>query len=349
MPSQEPSIQDKGFRTSMFGGFDKNDVLAYMNALANETQQRELELQQTIDELNERLDTCKKDQTSARIYTEQLQKELNQANQRAEKAEKASAEAKAKLEDAQDQLKTLQGKFKECQQAGRAWQFRCHDLEKQVKEMEDMIPKGGMPAPRQPEPEAPPKPREQPAPEPPAPVAPSPVAPASVPPAPAGSVTEQARVEARKILADARLTAESAERRLREQEEAQKARMAEHATALEAGVLLLRDRLARVDERLNSASMDLENATGAIYQALDDTKQDLDSLGADLRSFGQGDLPEPAAHADPAALRAKVAPRRVRPVRQPAPPAPVKRLRRAARGQRPVSQELGEALDRLDK
>ena len=165
MPSQEPSIQDKGFRTSMFGGFDKNDVLAYMNALANETQQRELELQQTIDELNERLDTCKKDQTSARIYTEQLQKELNQANQRAEMAEKASAEAKAKLEDAQDQLKTLQGKFKECQQAGRAWQFRCHDLEKQVKEMEDMIPKGGMPAPRQPEPEAPPKPREQPAPE----------------------------------------------------------------------------------------------------------------------------------------------------------------------------------------
>ena len=51
MPSQEPSIQDKGFRTSMFG-FDKNDVLAYMNALANETQQREVELQQTIDELN---------------------------------------------------------------------------------------------------------------------------------------------------------------------------------------------------------------------------------------------------------------------------------------------------------
>ena len=95
--------------------------------------------------------------------------------------------------------------------------------------------------------------------------------------------------------------------------------------------------------------MDLENATGAIYQALDDTKQDLDSLGADLRSFGQGSLPDPAAAADPAAPRAKVAPRRVRPVRQPAPPAPVKRLRRAARGQRPVSQELGEALDRLDK
>ena len=42
MPSMEPPVQEKGFRTSMLG-FDKNDVLAYMNALANETQQRELE------------------------------------------------------------------------------------------------------------------------------------------------------------------------------------------------------------------------------------------------------------------------------------------------------------------
>lgn len=349
MPSQEPSIQDKGFRTSMFGGFDKNDVLAYMNALANETQQRELELQQTIDELNEELATYKKDQTSSRIYAEQLQKELNQANQRADKAEQAAADAKSKLEDAQEQLKTLQGKFKDCQQAGRAWQFRCHDLEKQVEEMEAMIPKGGMPAPKQPEPQPAPPPPPTPTP-PPAPAAPS-------VPAPTGSVTEQARVEAKKILADARLSAENAERRLREQEEEQKARMAEHATALEAGVLLLRDRLARVDERLNSASLDLENATGAIYQALDDTKQDLDSLGADLRSFGQGQAPSaspaPAAPAAPAEgaptppARAKVSPRRVRPVRQPAPAAPVKRLRRSARGQRPVSQELGEALDRL--
>lgn len=347
MPSQEPSIQDKGFRTSMFGGFDKNDVLAYMNALANETQQRELELQQTIDELNEELATYKKDQTSSRIYAEQLQKELNQANQRADKAEQAAADAKSKLEDAQEQLKTLQGKFKDCQQAGRAWQFRCHDLEKQVEEMEAMIPKGGMPAPKPPEPQPAPPPAPAPAPV----SAPTP-APANVA---AGSVTEQARVEARKILADARLSAENAERRLREQEEEQKARMAEHATALEAGVLLLRDRLARVDERLSSASLDLENATGAIYQALDDTKQDLDSLGADLRSFGQGQTPGyatvsavPADAVPASAARAKVSPRRVRPVRQPAPPAPVKRLRRSARGQRPVSQELGEALDRLD-
>ena len=148
--------------------------------------------------------------------------------------------------------------------------------------------------------------------------------------------------------------AETAERRLREEAEAQRARMAEHAEALAAGVQLLRDRLARVDDRLNSASMDLENATGAIYQALDDTKRDLDALGADLRTFGRetapavpAQPPAPARQAEPP--RAKATPRRVRPVRQPAPPEPVKRLRRAARGQRPVSQELGEALDRLDK
>ena len=35
MPSEPMNIQEQGFRSSLFG-FDKNDVLAYMNALANE-------------------------------------------------------------------------------------------------------------------------------------------------------------------------------------------------------------------------------------------------------------------------------------------------------------------------
>jgi len=220
------------------------------------------------------------------------------------------------------------------------------DLQKQVDGMEAMIPNGGMPAARKPEPEPAPAPAETPA-------------PAPVPP-PATPVDLQARIEARKILADARLSAETAERRLREEAEAQRARMAEHAEALAAGVQLLRDRLARVDDRLNSASMDLENATGAIYQALDDTKRDLDALGADLRTFGRetapavpAQPPAPARQAEPP--RAKATPRRVRPVRperpQPSAPAndPAKRLRRTARSQRPVSQELGDALRRLDK
>ena len=33
MPSESMNIQEQGFRSSMFGGFDKNDVLAYMNTL----------------------------------------------------------------------------------------------------------------------------------------------------------------------------------------------------------------------------------------------------------------------------------------------------------------------------
>ena len=316
MPLQEPSIQEKGFRTSVLG-FDKNDVLAYMNALANETQQRELELQQTIDQLNTQLD--------------KLQQELNQANARAEAAEKAGSDAVTKLADAESRAAALQSKLKDCQQAGYEWQFRCRDLQKQVDEMEAMIPKGGMPAARKPEPEPAPAPAETPA-------------PAPVPP-PATPVDLQARIEARKILADARLSAETAERRLREEAEAQRARMAEHAEALAAGVQLLRDRLARVDDRLNSASMDLENATGAIYQALDDTKRDLDALGADLRTFGRETAP--AVPAQPPAPARQVRPERP----QPSAPAndPAKRLRRTARSQRPVSQELGDALRRLDK
>lgn len=350
MPSKEPPIQEKGFRTSMLG-FDKNDVLAYMNALANETQQRELEYQQTIDELKTQLEKLKKDQANARRCVEKLQAELTQATQRAETAEKAGSDAVTKLHDAEERAAGYQSKYKECQQSILELQFQKRDLEKQIEEMEAMIPKGGMPTMA-----ATPVPKTVPA-----TPAPEPVKPVvEETPAPVVNVTEEARIEAKKILADARLNAEAAERRLRQQESDQKARMEDNARALAAGVQLLRDRLTRVDEKLASASMDLENATGAIYQALDDTSSDLESLGADMRSFGKlrpaakpAAAPQasasPAEQATPAAppARAKVSPRRVRPS-QPT-PEPVRRLRRTAAPSRPVSEELGDALDRLDK
>ena len=342
MPSKEPPVQEKGFRTSMLG-FDKNDVLAYMNALANETQQRELEYQQTIEELNAQIEKLKKDQSNARRCVEKLQAELNQATQRAETAEKAGSDAVTKLRDAEERAAGYQGKYKECQQSILELQFQKRDLEKQVEEMEAMIPKGGMPTMA-----ATPVPAPAPVPEP----APEPVKP-EIPAAPVPvNVTEQARIEAKKILADARLNAESAERRLRQQEEDQKARMADNARSLAAGVQLLRDRLARVDEKLVSASMDLENATGAIYQALDDTSTDLESLGADMRAFGKLRPAAPAAETvptPPAPARAKVSPRRVRPVQSQPAQDPAKRLRRSPAAVRSVSEELGDALDRLDK
>ena len=45
MPSEAKNIQEQGFRSSLFG-FDKNDVLAYMNALADEAQQHEMQYEQ---------------------------------------------------------------------------------------------------------------------------------------------------------------------------------------------------------------------------------------------------------------------------------------------------------------
>ena len=51
MPSDSMNIQEQGFRSRMFGGFDKNDVLAYMNTLANEAQQHELEYQEKLHQL----------------------------------------------------------------------------------------------------------------------------------------------------------------------------------------------------------------------------------------------------------------------------------------------------------
>ena len=44
MPSSQTlsALQEKGFRTT-FRGFDKNDVLAYLNALDNENRQHSAE------------------------------------------------------------------------------------------------------------------------------------------------------------------------------------------------------------------------------------------------------------------------------------------------------------------
>ena len=107
----------------------------------------------------------------------------------------------------------------------------------------------------------------------------------------------EAKLEAGKILADARLYAESAEKELKQQADSQKNRMAENARSIASGVMLVRERLARVDERLSAATLDLDGLTQAIYQALDQTEAELKELGTDMRSFAQGtpetDLPAP--------------------------------------------------------
>ena len=95
-----------------------------------------------------------------------------------------------------------------------------------------------------------------------------------------------------------RLYAESAERELKQQAETQKNRMAENARSIASGVMLVRERLARVDERLSAATLDLDGLTQAIYQALDQTEAELKDLGTDMRSFAQGtpetDIPAPS-------------------------------------------------------
>ena len=176
-----------------------------------------------------------------------------------------------------------------------------------------------------------------------------------VPAAPVNTDTPaEARLEARRILADARITAENAETRLAEQADEQKRRMADNARGIAAGVMVLRDRLARVDARLDAASLDLENATAAIYEALSQTEDDLRALGVEMSEFRHA--PDatppktPAAPAPPAARQKATA----QAVQRPAQSSRGKgtqhvrpqRLRRT--GRMPVSQELLDALDRLD-
>ena len=115
----------------------------------------------------------------------------------------------------------------------------------------------------------------------------------------------------------------------------------------------LRDRLSRVDARLDAASLDLENATAAIYEALSQTEDDLRALGVEMSEFRHApDAPPkaPASPAPPAARQKATAQAVQRPAQssrskgtQRAKP---QRLRRT--GRMPVSQELLDALDRLE-
>ena len=167
-------------------------------------------------------------------------------------------------------------------------------------------------------------------------------------------------------MADAKLYAESAEKELKQQADTQKSRMAENARSIASGVMLVRDRLARVDQRLSAATLDLDNLTLAIYQALDETEAELKELGVEMRDYAQGtpetDIPvEPVEEPPTPAPAAAPQPQPVPPAQpQAVPPkpekfrvkatphrAPVKPVRRLRSVNRPVSQLLQDQIDRM--
>ena len=305
------NIQEQGFRSSLFG-FDKNDVLAYMNALA-------------------KLDELRSERGTADSRMEALKAELAAATQRADTAEAKRREADEQLETIKKKTASFQSTQRESQKNANIWQLKCHDLQQQVDELQKQL------------------------------TAARALNTAAAPAAPTSDLVREAKLEAGKILADARLYAESAERELKQQAETQKNRMAENARSIASGVMLVRERLARVDERLSAATLDLDGLTQAIYQALDQTEAELKDLGTDMRSFAQGtpetDIPapvppRPAAAAKPAApspekpaehLRVKA---KAQPVHHTAPAAPVHRLRNT---RRPISQLLQDQIDKLGR
>ena len=325
MPSDSMNIQEQGFRSRMFGGFDKNDVLAYMNTLANEAQQHELEYQEKLRQLQSQLDDLRSQRADAEARVDALKAELAAANQRADQAEAKRRESDEQLQKAQAAAEGVQSEHREIQKNANIWQLKCHDLQQQNETLTQQLA-----AARQ----------------------------LNAAPAPTPDVVREAKLEAGKILADARLYADSAEKELKQQADLQKSRMAENARSIASGVMLVRERLARVDERLSAATLDLDGLTQAIYQALDQTEAELKELGTDMRSFAQGtpetdipvSAPRPAAKAaapagDKPAERLRVK-AKAQPVQhKPAAPAPVHRLRNT---RRPVSQLLQDQIDRLN-
>ena len=331
MPSDSMNIQEQGFRSRMFGGFDKNDVLAYMNTLANEAQQHELEYQEKLRQLQAQLDDLRSQRSDAEARIEALKAELAAANQRADLAESKRHESDEQLQKAQSVAESVQSEHREIQKNANIWQLKCHDLQQQNETLTQQLA-----AARQ----------------------------LNAAPAPTPDVVREAKLEAQKILADAKLYAESAEKELKQQADTQKSRMAENARGIASGVMLVRDRLARVDQRLSAATLDLDNLTLAIYQALDETEAELKELGLDMRDYAQG-TPETDIPVEPVEEPPAPAPQPVpqaQPVQQPqaAPPkpekfrvkatphrAPAKPVRRLRSVNRPVSQLLQDQIDRM--
>ena len=97
------------------------------------------------------------------------------------------------------------------------------------------------------------------------------------------------------------------------------------------------------------------DATTALYQALAATEEDFAAFGVQLRRFGDPLPQTPSAPApapgEPVRSKAVAQPvaKRSRPASQPPAAEPVHRLRRPARDRRSVSQELADALNRLDQ
>ena len=336
MPSDSMNIQEQGFRSRMFGGFDKNDVLAYMNTLANEAQQHELEYQEKLRQLQSQLDDLRSQRADAEARVEALKAELAAANQRADQAETKRRESDEQLQKAQAAAENVQSEHREIQKNANIWQLKCHDLQQQNETLTQQLA-----AARQ----------------------------LNAAPAPTPDVVREAKLEAQKILADAKLYAESAEKELKQQADTQKSRMAENARGIASGVMLVRDRLARVDQRLSAATLDLDNLTLAIYQALDETEAELKELGIEMRDYAQGtpetDIPvEPVEEAPVPVPQPVVQAQPAQPVQQPqpqaAPPkpekfrvkatphrAPAKPVRRLRSVNRPVSQLLQDQIDRM--
>lgn len=330
MPSDSMNIQEQGFRSRMFGGFDKNDVLAYMNTLANEAQQHELEYEEKLRQLQSQLDDLRRERGDADARIAALQADLTAATQRADTAEKKRLESEEKLRKLQSAAEASHSEQRELQKNANIWQLKCHDLQQQNETLQQQLA-----AARQ----------------------------LNAAPAPTPDVIREAKLEAQKILADAKLYAESAEKELKQQADTQKSRMAENARGIASGVMLVRDRLARVDQRLSAATLDLDNLTTAIYQALDETEAELKELGTEMRNFAQGtpetDVPAESAEETPAAPAA--APQSAPQVQAPAAPpkpekfrvkatphrAPAKPVRRLRSTSRPVSQLLQDQIDRM--
>ena len=131
MPSDSMNIQEQGFRSRMFGGFDKNDVLAYMNTLANEAQQHELEYQEKLRQLQAQLDDLRSQRSDAEARIEALKAELAAANQRADLAESKRHESDEQLQKAQSVAESVQSEHREIQKNANIWQLKCHDLQQQ--------------------------------------------------------------------------------------------------------------------------------------------------------------------------------------------------------------------------
>lgn len=135
-------MENQEFRKSVFGGFHKQDVLAYIDRMNESTRQNQQTLQKQLDELTAARDGLQDKVSAFEQSIEALERQMEETRARAEKAEADKKNLQAQLNQKNQQIiekesmlytaarqkDNLQKQLDELQRRDEHYQEMCRDL-----------------------------------------------------------------------------------------------------------------------------------------------------------------------------------------------------------------------------